>query len=361
MNRFEALVSLNRVREIGSTRLKKLLEIFGAPEDILKASPQRLTAASGIGEKVAQKIASLREDDLERELALAKKAGLKITTLDDKEYPRNLRFISDPPIVLYIKGEIREDDRLALGIVGSRRATFYGLTQAERFAGELSRKGFTIVSGLARGIDTYAHKGALRAGGRSIAVIGSGFNRIYPEENAKLAEDISRAGAVISEFPMDTPPYRENFPCRNRVISGLSWGVLVAEAAQNSGALITADFALEQGRQVFALPGRVDSRTSFGTLKLIKEGAKLVSCAGDILEELSVEMCREEEGAREPPETLGEAAEERVYALIPSESVALDELVEKTNLDIPGISDILLRLQMKKRVRQMPGKQFARI
>ncbi|KPK98311.1 MAG: hypothetical protein AMJ95_04985 [Omnitrophica WOR_2 bacterium SM23_72] len=364
MNRFEAFVSLNRVREIGSTRLKRLLEIFGRPENILKVSPCHLSAVSGIGEKIAHKIHSLKEEDLQREFTFAKKLNLKILTLEDRDYPTNLRYIPDPPIVLYVKGDIQREDRLAIGIVGSRRATFYGLTQAERFASELSERGFTIVSGLARGIDTYAHKGALKRKGRTLAIMGSGFKHIYPEENIGLVEDISESGAVISEFPLDTLPFKENFPCRNRVISGLSLGVLVAEATQTSGALITANFALEQGREVFALPGKVDSPNSVGTLSLIKEGAKLVSCVDDILEELNLGTGFRREAVPQPVRRKNPGlkdAEHLVYSLISNERILLDDIVEKTNMDISKISDILLRLQMKRLVQQLPGKQFVRI
>lgn len=364
MNRFEAFVSLNMVREIGSTRLKKFLEIFGTPENILKASSRSLSAASGIGEKIAQKIRSLKEEDLKRELSQAKKLNLKIMTLEDKDYPENLKHIPDPPIVLYVKGDIRKVDRLAVAIVGSRRATFYGLTQAERFASELAERGFTIVSGLARGVDTQAHKGALKRKGRTLAVMGSGFNHIYPEENIGLADEILKSGAVISEFSLDTPPLKENFPCRNRVISGLSLGVLVAEAAQTSGALITADFALEQGREVFALPGKVDSHNSIGALGLIKEGAKLVSCVDDILEELNIgiDFHQEAAGKLTPRINPGlKEAEHLVYDLISNESVLLDDIVEKTNMDISKVSDILLRLQLRRLVQQLPGKQFVRM
>ncbi len=276
------------VGEIGSIRLGKLLKYFGQPENILKAPVEKLMAVSGIGREIASKICSLKKEDLDKELALAKKLALRIMTYEDEGYPENLKNIYDPPIVLYVKGELKAEDKFSLGIVGSRRASYYGLNSAEKFAYELSEKGFTIVSGMARGIDTYAHKGALKANGRTIAIMGSGFSHIYPPENKKLAEKIAECGAVISEFPCDAKPLPQNFPQRNRVISGLSLGLLVVEAARNSGALITADFALEQGREVFALPGKVDSNTSFGTNGLIKQGAKLVSGVDDIVEEFDL-------------------------------------------------------------------------
>lgn len=365
MTRLEALISLNIVYDIGGIRLKKLLEFFGQPENILKATPERLMAVSGIGDKIAHKIHELKKEDLDEEFTLAKKFGLKIITYEDNKYPENLKNIPDPPLVLYIKGELKEEDKFSIAIVGSRRASFYGLTCAEKFAADLSGNGFTIVSGMARGIDTCAHRGALKSGGRTIAVIGSGFANIYPPENNKLAEEISCHGAVISEFPINTKPLRENFPRRNRVISGLSLGVLVAEAARNSGALITADFALEQGRDVFALPGKVDSQTSFGTNGLIKQGAKLVSCVDDILEEFNLRTtigpkCTMKVNKRISIPDLVDNDEKILYASISEEPLPLDEIVENTNLDISRVSDILLRLQLKKLIRQLPGKQFVR-
>src|SRR3989338_9654267 len=204
-------------------------------------------------------------------------------TIDDKEYPKNLRNIYDPPKQLYVNGTLLGQDEMAVALVGSRRATQYGLEACEKLAYELAIRGVTIVSGMARGIDSAAHRGALRAKGRTIAVLGSGHNNIYPPENEKLYHEIVRNGAVVTEFENDMPPLPENFPQRNRIISGLSLGVVVVVAARNSGALITANFALEQGRDVFALPGKVDSQTSFGTNGLIKQGAKLVSCVDDIL------------------------------------------------------------------------------
>ncbi|MDI6606577.1 MAG: DNA-processing protein DprA, partial [Candidatus Omnitrophota bacterium] len=236
------------------------------------------------------------------------------------------------------------------------------LTSAEKFGAILAAKGITVVSGMARGIDSYAHKGALRRAGRTIAVMGSGFNHIYPEENARLAEEISKSGAVVSEFPMDMLPLRQNFPRRNRIISGLSMGVLVVEAARNSGALITADFALEQGREVFALPGKVDSATSCGTNGLIKQGAKLVSSVEDILEEFVIPCAlKNKDDSLKPALKSGMPQEEnRVYSLISDAPIEMDTLTEKTNMDIPKISGILLKLQINKLIKQLPGKQFIR-
>lgn len=367
MTKREALVSLNMALDIGSIRLGRLLEFFGTPENILKAPREKLMAVSGIGEAIAAKICALKAEDVDKELKEAQRLGLKIITVDDAEYPENLKNIHDPPIVLYVLGALVPEDILSLAIVGSRRASFYGLSAAEKFAFELAQKNITIVSGMARGIDTCAHKGALKAGGRTIAVIGSGFNRIYPEENKGLSEEIARAGAVLSEFPLNTEPFKQNFPRRNRVISGLSIGVIVVEAARNSGALITADFALEQGRDVFALPGKVDSATSFGTNALIKQGAKLVSCVDDIIEEIDLPLLssavrvipqeKPEKSPVNPDLSLDEAG---VCALLDSRPVALDELVEKTNMEIQRISGILLKLQLRKVIRELPGKLFVR-
>lgn len=364
MTRFEALVSLNTVCDIGSIRLAGLLEFFGKPENIFKASCEKLIAVSGIGEKIAQQITSFKKEDLDKEFSLAKKHGLKIITFEEKDYPESLKQIPGPPIVLYVRGELKKEDKFSIAIVGSRHASFYGLSSAEKFGYELSEKGFTIVSGMARGIDTYAHRGALKQGGRTIAVLGSGFNHLYPSENKELAQEIAKNGAVISEFPIDTLPKKENFPRRNRVISGLSLGVLVAEAARNSGALITADFALEQGREVFALPGKVDSDTSFGTNGLIKQGAKLVTCVDDILEEFLLPVTKshkvQENSPTELKSDLNNKEEKMLYDLISGPSIQIDELAEKTSMDISRISDILLRLEIKKLIKQLAGKQFVR-
>ncbi len=354
MTRLKALVGLNQTCDIGAIRLTKLLKVFHQPEDILKAPFEKLMAVPGIGPQIAAKITSLKKEDLEREFLAAEKQGLKILTLEDADYPENLKNIPDAPIVLYVRGELKPQDKLAIGIVGSRQASIYGLNNAKKFAYELAERGFTIVSGMARGIDTCAHRGGLAAGGRTIAVMGSGFNHIYPPENKELAGEIAQSGAVLSEFPMDAEPFPYNFPRRNRVISGLSQGVLVVEAARNSGALITADFALEQGRDVFALPGQVDSLRAFGTNGLIKQGAKLVSCVDDIMEEFALEA-----NTHQAPQAQ-ETNESRVYGLIHDEPTQLDDLLEKSNLDISDISGILVSLQIKRLVRELPGKQFVR-
>jgi len=269
MNEREALIALNMVSDIGSIRLRKLLDFFGKPQNILNASEECLQKVAGIGPAISHNISHFDKDKLNKELTLAKKCNVEIICSADEEYPENLKNITDPPIVLYVKGELLPLDKLSIAIVGSRNASLYGLSCTSKFARALSECGFTIVSGLARGIDTCAHKSALDASGRTIAVIGSGLSHIYPPENKELAERISCNGAVISEFPFGMEPLKQNFPRRNRVISGLSLGIFVAEAACNSGALITADFALEQNREVFALPGKTDSGTSSGTNALI--------------------------------------------------------------------------------------------
>ncbi len=372
MTRTEALVSLNMVGDIGSVRLKKLLDYFGNPQAVLKASAGKIMAVAGIADKIAQKICSLKQEDLDKELKSAQKLGLGVLTYEDSDYPENLKNIPGAPIVLYIKGKLEPQDKYSVGIVGSRRASFYGLSSAERFAAELSTLGFTIISGMARGIDTSSHKGALKGRGRTIAVMGSGFNHIYPVENKGLSEEIAQNGAVISEFPMNTLPLKQNFPRRNRVISGLALGILVVEAARNSGALITADFALEQGREVFALPGKVDSGTSFGTNGLIKQGAKLVSCLEDITEELEPpvktrlegsvildEQANDLEDYLQPQKNLA-GEEAALYNIISAQPLQLDDIVDKLNLDVTKIAGLLLRLQMRRLIKELPGKQFVK-
>jgi DNA processing protein len=337
-----------------------------------------LTVA-GLGPETAAKAAALREDDLAKELVRAEKNNVRIITLADPGYPASLKNIFSPPPVLYYQGELDPTDSLAVAIVGSRHASLYGLSTAKAFAAALAGRGFTVVSGMARGIDTQAHMGALEGGGRTIAVMGSGFNRIYPRENRKLAESIARSGCVVTEFPMDTGPMRQNFPRRNRIISGLSLGVLVVEAARNSGALITADFALEQGREVFAVPGTLDSRGASGSNNLIREGAKLVSSVDDIIEEFPFAVSASQPPAhaeapgrpsgRSPthvevsgrPSGRPESGEEDlVYAILSGEGVSMDELCRRSGIGVCKLSGVLMKMQLQRLIRRLPGNRFSR-
>ena len=270
---------------IGPTRAKKLLIRFIEPSRILSAAVKEI--ASLLGDSVAQAIDREREKvDLDKQLELIDKYQVKIITLDDPGYPENLRNIYDPPLVLFIRGEILPEDETSIAIVGTRLATIYGMNMARKISSQLGELGLTVISGGARGIDTSAHQAALRIKARTIAVLGCGVDQVYPTENVKLFKEIINNGALISEFPMGTRPLRQNFPLRNRIISGMSLGVVVIEAPVKSGALITASSALEQGRDVFCIPGQVDSFTMKGSHKLLKEGAKLVEDVSDIIQEL---------------------------------------------------------------------------
>lgn len=369
MENFKALIGLNMFLNIGGIRLKKLLEHFDEPRDILKASPGELSAVCGIGERSARVVSSFRKEAVDEEIYLAERNKLKVIVWGSADYPVNLKFIPDPPIVLYVRGKIKKEDNFGIAVVGSRRASFYGLTCAEKISRELTERGVTVVSGLARGVDTSAHKGALKGGGRTIAVLGSGFGYIYPPENKRLVDEITCSGAVISEFPVNTAVRKQNFPRRNRIISGLSLGVVVVEAARNSGALITANFALEQGREVFALPGKIDSSTSLGTNELIQQGAKLLTGVKDIFEEfdfytggqrrvLPVKKSREDFSA----DDVGLSAHEsKLLEVISAQAIHVDEIIERTDIASSRIHSLLLGLQLKKIIRELPGKRFIRI
>ncbi len=288
MDETSAFVGLNMIKGIPPLKLNLLLKKIKDPFSASYASLSKI-----IEPQVVEIICEERKKiDPKREIQLAKEKGIRIITIKDDEYPENLKTISDPPIVLYIKGKIILQDRLSIAIVGSRSASSYGKSVCCMFARGLSKLGFTIVSGMARGIDTYSHRACLEANGRTIAVLGSGLLNVYPTENKPLFDEISENGAVISEFPLDTKPLSDNFPRRNRIIVGLSLGCLVVEAKEKSGALITARLAMESGREVFAVPGEIMKETSKGTNKLIKEGVKPVSDVVDIIEELGhiVEM-----------------------------------------------------------------------
>lgn len=287
MTEHEALLRLNMTRGIGARTYNALIEKFGSPEAVFNASKEELETIHGVGPKITTAITvDSKNIDVKHEIDLASSKGVQIVPYTSIRYPKQLKHIYDPPLVLYIKGDICDTDILAIAIVGARSCSYYGLTQAERFGRLLAQKGICVVSGMARGIDAAAHRGAISSGGRTIAVLGCGLGNIYPRENSRLAEQIAQQGAVISEFPMSTPPDSRNFPPRNRLISGLSLGVLVVESLLNSGSLITAKWALEQGKEVFAIPGNIDNAHSRGTNRLIKDGAKLVEDVNDIIQEL---------------------------------------------------------------------------
>jgi DNA processing protein len=366
----EAYIALNMIDGVGPIRVRALLERFGEPEAILSASRDELTRVEGVGDEVALSIVNWRAQvDLDAQLAQIEKAGVRVITREDADYPKNLREIYDPPLVLYVKGALRENERMAIAIVGSRRTTLYGQEMARKLAYQLARLGVTVVSGLARGIDTAAHKGALQAKGRTVAVIGCGIDVVYPPENKKLADEIvEKGGAVVTEFPFGVKPDKQNFPMRNRIISGWSLGVVVVEANLKSGALITAAQAAEQGRQVFAVPGRADSVLSRGTNKLIKDGAKLTEDVEDILTEFEYLLPRKPENGRAAEPHAGgiEAAlklsetEAKVMALIGQEEIAIDEIIRGSGLTTAAVSATLLGLEMKRVVRQLPGKAYVR-
>ena len=281
------VLRLAMISGVGPRIRQALLGRFGAARAVLAAAPSELREVPGVGPKLARNIAAAGEQiDVEGELAICREHGIEILTESHEHYPRMLREIHDPPGVLFVRGSLKAEDALAIGIVGTRHGTQYGLRQAERLAGSLARAGLTVVSGLARGIDAAAHRGALSAGGRTLAVLASGVLNIYPPEHDKLAGEVAARGALLSESPAHAQPLGGTFPQRNRLISGLALGVIVVEAAERSGALITARPAMEQGREVFAVPGRVDGRTARGCHRLIRDGAKLVESADDVLEEL---------------------------------------------------------------------------
>lgn len=384
MTHLEACLALNLISGMGPVRMRRLLEVLGTPENILRASTDRLQAAEGIGPELARRIAGWEKDvDLPAEIVRMEEAGVHAITPEDDVYPRLLKEIYDPPIVLYVWGELTARDARAVGIVGSRRPSIYGLETAKRFSHHLALAGWTVVSGLARGIDTVAHQGALAAPeGRTVGVLGCGLGGIYPPENFALAERIAGGrGAVISEFPMTMRPDKQTFPMRNRIISGLSRGVLVVEAGENSGALISAHQAVEQGRTVFAVPGQIDRPEARGSNRLLREGARFVTDAGDVLDELSqlpfqqtvaVEPRGFKARPTPPPAPPEPAAPRDSPPLTPTETTVLaalepgstetpvDLIIRRSGLPTGQVSATLFALELKRAVRQLPGKVYVR-
>jgi DNA processing protein len=358
----EAYFTLNLLSGVGAVRVRKLRERLGSASAILKASRRDLEATEGIGPEIGKLIHQWREhgnpDDERRR---AESRGIRIVTFADDDYPSALREIYDPPLVLYVWGTLPSPWPKGLAVVGTRHATHYGQETAKKLAYQIAYSGLPVVSGLARGVDTFAHQAALAAKGVTWAVLGGGLDKLYPPDNIPLAEKIAaERGAVISEFPLGLVPDKRTFPMRNRTVSGLSFGVLVVEAGAESGALITARQALEQGRQVFAVPGRIDNPQSRGCHQLIKEGATLVEGAGDVLAALEFLLpMREVTIERQRPVHLT-AEEQTVFEAIEPEETPIDRIIQKSGLPSGSVSSTLLRLEMKKLVRQLPGKYFVR-
>jgi len=351
---------------VGPKIRRALLERFGTPEGVLAAPPSALREVPGVGPKLSARLAKASEEiDAEAEIALCQQHQVQILLDSDAEYPPLLRQVPDPPAVLFVRGTLRAQDELALAIVGTRHPTLYGIRQAERLAGSLARAGMTIISGLARGIDAAAHRGALAAGGRTLAVLASGVLNIYPPEHADLARAVVEQGALLSESPPRAKPLAGTFPQRNRVISGLALGVLVVEAGDHSGALITARHAMEQGREVFAVPGRIDDRTSRGCHRLIRDGAKLVETVEDVLEELGplYQATVRDDGhvVRHPAELLLNEVEQQVLAAISDTATAIDQIVADCGLPVAQVLSTLSVLEMRHVIRRLSGSTVARI
>lgn len=377
----EAYLALNLLPKVGPIRVRRLLEKFGSPQAILKANVRELRQVPGIGEEMAGHLSHWEDRvDLAEELRRIRDAGISLLTWDDDAYPESLRHIHDPPFLLYVKGRLSPADAASVGVVGSRRSTHYGRDQARRLSFQLAKAGFSIVSGLARGIDTAAHEAALAAGGRTLAVLGSGIGHVYPTENQALADRIAESGAVISEFPVLYVPDKQSFPLRNRIVAGLSQGLLVVEAPAWSGALITANNALEQGRAVFAVPGPIDRPSSEGCHRLIQQGARLVYRVDDVIEELSLgletlplefdaEADPRPSGASPTPSTGATAParqvplsdlERRLLDELAEGEASIDHLVEALSAPAGLVSAALLQLEMKRLVQQRPGKSFSK-
>jgi DNA processing protein len=356
-------LALSLTPGIGSTLMRRLLDRFNTPEAVFHAPMKELSKIEGLGEKVAQEIRKgPLEKVVERELSLLREVGGRVITLKDEEYPKRLRDIYDPPALLYVRGELKKEDEFAISIVGSRKTTPYGRWFTEKVSQELARHGVTIVSGMARGIDSLAHWGAISGGGRTIAVLGCGVDVIYPSENRNLFAKIIDRGAILSEFPMGSPPEGGHFPRRNRIISGLSLGVVVVQASEKSGSLITAGYALEQGREVFAVPGNVGTESSRGTHRLIKEGAKLVESSEDILEEILPQWRGERETTPKVEIPRPDLTEEEkvLYELLSETPLHIDVMIRESRMDPGKVSSLLLNLELKGMVSQWPGKCFSK-
>ena len=395
-----SLIHLNLIQGVGLKTVQILRDVFGSADKALQATPDELKKNDQLSSTVCDLLTHKPVlYPVERELELIHKYGCQVITLYDAAYPSHLKEIDTPPLVLYVKGELMSEDALSISFVGSRNAKDYGRKVSYRLSYQLAQRGLTVVSGLARGIDTSAHRGALEAGGRTIAVMGNGLSLIYPATNKDLAEKITGSGALVSEFPMAARPKPRNFPRRNRIISGLTLGTVVVEASNRSGALITARLAGEQGREVFAVPGEIFSELSTGTHKLINNGAKLINTVDDLLNELPpyiLSQVQSEAPSSPGPDTEAEPTQEAsiekadtdpispqpsleaqqpvptpplpdltpdektIFDAIEVPSSHIDTIVRTTQLPISQVSSVLLMLELKGVVQQLPGKQFTK-
>jgi DNA processing protein len=368
-------ISLNMTPQIGPRAATKLLEKFGSAENVFHARRNELESLRLKPESIESILKREFHDKAEEELSRVREIGGDVLILDDGGYPFLLREIADPPITLYVKGDWQQCfDAPCVAVVGSRKCSTYGENASEMLSRDLAANGVCVVSGLARGIDTAAHRGAIAAKGKTIAVLGTGIDGVYPKENAKLVGEIlENGGALVSQFPLNTPPLRDNFPYRNRIISGLSLGVLLVEASERSGSLITARLAMEQNREVLAVPGNITSKNSFGTNYLIKSGAKLVQQWQDVVSELPQEIStailppaidgeniKENQQPELVPAGLGENERKIWQVLSADEATHIDNLLEESELSFGDLSAALLGLEMRELVRTLPGKNYAR-
>jgi DNA processing protein len=356
-------LALKMIPNLGNITYKRLLDRFGDPANVFKVRLKDLTGVEGVREETAKRIVGKAwQGNPEHELMGLRKYGARLITVFDPSYPKDLREIHDPPPLLYLKGNDIPQGKTVVGVIGSRNPSHYGLRATEEICQGLAIRNIVVASGMARGIDSAAHWGCLRGQGFTIAVLGSGIDIIYPESNRKLFNHIVEKGSVITEFPLGTPPEAKNFPIRNRIISGLSRGVVVVEASRRSGSLITASLALEQGREVLAVPGSIESFKSTGTHLLIKQGARLVENADDILQELGLSYPYSKEADRSKKTILPpmEEDEKRIYDILGDYPVHIDQIVRDSKTDPARVAGLLTRLELKGAIRQLPGKMFVR-
>ncbi len=363
--RLLAVVRLTMVPGVGARMYHLLVARFGTPEDVFQAAGEDLAAIPGVGPRLLHELRQPpSQEDASAIVDECAAAGIDVIWEEHPRYPRLLREIPDPPPLLFARGELKPEDELAIAIVGTRHASHYGLTMAERLGGGLARAGLTVVSGLARGIDAAAHRGALAAGGRTVAVLGTGVDEIYPPEHADLAQDILRQGAVISEFPPHSAPHGGRFPQRNRIISGMTLGTIVVEAGEKSGALITARHAMEQNREVFAVPGHADQLQSRGCHRLLRDGATLVERPEDVLEQLGPLTRPVPSGdniVRKPAELTLNPIEQQILQAVEADPTPIDRLIDATALSAAQVLATLSVLEMRHLVRRVGGTMVQRL